>query len=154
MVKEQQGDLVAEVIRSATRAASQMIKASEKKAKAEVIHRPKINEQLAEIQAGVTTNIRHNVNALMAIEADYEDGMTPRQLGIAMGWKSCIIYGSLKEGAEKNIGLTTMCRYSMVLGIPVHVLTMPHSLFKKAFLDEYKIRRARGEVTLGRSGKR
>lgn len=149
MSREFSSDLEADIVRDAQRAAKQMMsKLAERTT--EVDKRPDRPDDLVALEAELSGTIRRNINSVMDVENEYQDGMSRNELGIRMGFKSKIIYNQLsEENARSNIGNSTLCRYSLALGIPVYLLVMPHRLFKKAFLDQYKADRAAGEPGVG-----
>lgn len=145
-----------EIIRDSGRAAKHMVAGAKKI----VVERgggarkpTKRSDELNALEIEMSNRIRRNVNAIMEVEKGIDDGLTRYQLGLSMGLSGNVIYTYLKEGDEP-MGMLTLCRLSLALGIDPQYLVLQHPQFKKVYLESYRSLRLRGEQVAGRTAKK
>lgn len=149
MQKEVPSGLELEILKEAEKTAKAMAKQAEERRKARegrddetAPTRPQRSPELEAVISEISQNLRANVEALVSVEAQFEDGMTRNQLGNMMGFKSKHIYTTLS--GRNELGTAVIARFSLALGIPPYLLVMPPAMFKKTYLEGYKTRRAAG----------
>ncbi len=107
--------------------------------------RPERGDAVSDMMLECTLTVRDNIKAIMEVEEDLgiDDPLTYNQLGKLSGYSSSIIYQSLtSEPPRNNIGIQTLARYALALGVTPHILLMPNEQFRRELIPSYRLTRS------------
>lgn len=127
--------------------ASSMAKAMEGRElpQKEVKPKPPRSEEIEDLLLECTLTVRDNIAAIIEAEQeiDTEAPLNYNQLGVMAGYGSSVIYQTLRSEPPRNmVGIQTLARLSLALGMSMHTLIMPPDRFKKEIIPAYKTARA------------
>ncbi len=107
--------------------------------------KPPRSEEINDLLLECTLTIRENINSILDAEQDMEieNPLNLNQLGAMAGYGSSVVYQALRSEPPRNmIGIQTLARFSLALGMSPHTLLMPNDRFKKEIIPAYKNERA------------